>query len=74
MADHGGFSDDGFGDRFHRHVANDRGGFVNADKRNIADIDSSVFSRQRKCLLNAKHITQCALNPGGFRQRAAGDA
>ena len=57
MADHGGFSDDGFGYCFHRHVANDRGGFVNTDERNIADIDTGVFCRQRKGLLNAKHIT-----------------
>lgn len=44
MADHGGFSDDGFGYRFHRDVTNDRGGFVNTDERNIADIDTGIFA------------------------------
>jgi hypothetical protein len=47
MADHGGLGDDGFRDGFHRHIANDRRGFVNANKRNIAELNAGRFCRLR---------------------------
>ena len=70
MADHGRFGDDGFGNGFHRHIANHRRGFVNADERNIADIDPRALCDESEGLLNAEHVTQRAFDPGGFRQRA----
>ena len=73
MADHGRFGDDGFGNGFHRHIANHRRRFVDADERNIADGDPGASGDEGERLLNPEHVTQRAFDSGGFRQRAVGD-
>ena len=70
MADHGRFGDDGLGNGFHRHIANHRRSFINADERNIADSDPGASGDEGERLLNTEHVTQRAFDPGGFRQRA----
>ena len=70
MADHGGFSNDGFRDGFHRHVTNDGGRFVDADQADITQGDTRFFHQHVQRLIDAENVALRPFDTGSLRHSA----